>query len=134
MSGPLRIGDAEREQAAADLAEHFTHGRLANDEYDERLDAIWTARTGADLVPIFEDLPRLQPEPAPVAVPAARRGWSRRLPLLPVVAVLVVLSVATGAPFWLLIFLLLGSGVIGRGHRVHGHGGFAHHGPARRCG
>lgn len=121
MTGGLRIGDAEREQAAADLAEHFAQGRLGNDEYDERLDAIWTARTGADLAPIFEDLPRHQPAPAPVAQ-ARPRGRSRRLPVVPVVAALVVLSVVTGAPFWLLIFALLFTGALGHGGR------------SRRCG
>ena len=131
MSRPLRIGDAEREQAAADLAEHFAQGRLTIDEHDERLDAIWTARTGADLAPVFEDLPRLQPLPAPVVTPARSRAWSRRLPVLPVIAALVVLSIVTGAPFWVLIFVLLGLGVLGRGSA---HPGWAHPGPSRRCG
>ena len=53
----LRISDADREQAAADLSEHYAEGRLTHDEHAERLDAVWTARTHADLAPIFEDLP-----------------------------------------------------------------------------
>ena len=45
-NGPqTRISDADRERAMADLASHYAEGRLDHDEYDERLDAIWTART-----------------------------------------------------------------------------------------
>jgi hypothetical protein len=121
VTGSLRIGDAERERAAAELGEHFAEGRLANDEYDERLDAIWTARTGADLAPVFEDLPQRRTEPVPA--PTTRRGGrSRRLPVLPVVAVLVALSILTDALFWLLIFVLMAFGALGQGHR------------SRRCG
>ena len=48
-----RIGDAERERATARLGEHFAEGRLDHEEYDERLDAIWSARTAADLDQVF---------------------------------------------------------------------------------
>ena len=123
MSTPgVRIGDAERDRATADLAEHYAQGRLSHDEYDERLDAVWTARTGADLDVLFQDLPRHQPLPAP-ARPAGRRPWSslRGLPLVPVLAVLIVLSVVTHLPFWVLIFFL-GCGA-GRSHGGHLAGG-----------
>ena len=53
----LRIGDAERTAAADELAEHYAQGRLTADEHGERLDRIWAARTRADLVPVFADLP-----------------------------------------------------------------------------
>ncbi|WP_442939946.1 DUF1707 SHOCT-like domain-containing protein [Nocardioides sp. B-3] len=43
-----RIGDAERDVATARLGDHFAAGRLDHEEYDERLDAIWSARTSAD--------------------------------------------------------------------------------------
>ena len=42
----LRIGDAEREQAAADLGEHFAQGRLSADEHAERLDQVCAPRPG----------------------------------------------------------------------------------------
>ncbi|WP_426244840.1 DUF1707 domain-containing protein [Nocardioides sp. LHG3406-4] len=125
MNHILRIGDAERERAAADLADHFAHGRLGNDEYDERLDAIWTARTAGDLAPIFEDLPRLQPEPPRPSRPARSRvPWQRlrALPFLPVLAVLIVLTVLTGWPLWVLIFFI-GFGAMGHGRRLGGCGG-----------
>ena len=109
MSDPhTRIADSDRERAMADLAGHYADGRLDHEEYDERLDAIWTARTRADLAVLFSDLPRPQATypPAP-ARPAARFGGPRRFPLLPVIAVLVLLSALTNAPFWLLIFPLM---------------------------
>ena len=61
MSDPrTRIADSDRERAMADLAGHYADGRLDHEEYDERLDAIWTARTRADLAVLFSDLPRPQ--------------------------------------------------------------------------
>ncbi|MFI2708446.1 DUF1707 domain-containing protein, partial [Nocardioides sp. CER28] len=100
MSGDTRIGDAEREQAAAALADHYTAGRLEHSEYAERLDAIWTARTRADLDTLFHDLPRLAPPEPP-----ARRRDRGRLPL-PVVALLVLVVgglVLTHLPLVLLV-------------------------------
>ena len=129
MSAPdprLRISDSDRERAMADLAMHYADGRLDHEEYDERLDAIWTARTRADLAVLFSDLPR----PAvtyPVAKAAPRRRRGFRVPLLPALAVLILLSVVTEAPFWLLIFPLMwfgarrGGGCAGsHGHRSSG--------------
>lgn len=99
----IRISDADREQAASDLSEHYAVGRLSHDEHAERLDAIWTARTHADLAPIFEDLPSRAP--APARAPRAAKRW-RGVPFLPVAALLIVLSVVTHLPFWILIFFV----------------------------
>ena len=54
---------------------HYADGRLDHEEYDERLDAIWTARTRANLSPALSDLPgcrRPTPRRRPVA---AADGW-----------------------------------------------------------
>lgn len=53
----LRIGDAERNAAAADLGEHFAAGRLTQGEFEERTDAVYQARTEADLKAVLFDLP-----------------------------------------------------------------------------
>jgi len=112
-TGPhTRLSDADRDRAAAELADHYAEGRLDADEHAERLDAIWTARVGADLAPIFDDLPRRTPERAPGR---RSRGW-RSVPFVPVAAVLVVLSIVTHLPFWILIFFL-GCGLFTR--RAH---------------
>lgn len=106
----LRIGDAERERAAADLGEHFAQGRLTADEHAERLEHVWVAKTQAELVPLFRDLPGGTYGFRP-AVPSAepdRRSvrrheptWRRRRFPVPafVVAPLIVLTVLFHAPF-----------------------------------
>jgi hypothetical protein len=53
----LRIGDAERESAAAALGEHFAHGRLTHDELLTRLEAVFTATTQGEMNQITQDLP-----------------------------------------------------------------------------
>jgi hypothetical protein len=53
----LRIGDAERDAAAADLGEHYAAGRLNLDELHERLDAVLAAKTFGQLTRIMADLP-----------------------------------------------------------------------------
>jgi hypothetical protein len=59
----LRIGDAERDAAAADLGEHYVAGRLTLDELHHRLGAVFSARTYGQLTRIMADLPRLRPVP-----------------------------------------------------------------------
>lgn len=110
MSGEhLRIGDAEREQAAAALGEHYAQGRLTAEEHAERLDRVWAARTRADLGPVFRDLPGGDGAAAPARPGSARRPahWCGAVapprrglptPLVVVLAVLLVLTVVTHLP------------------------------------
>ena len=53
----MRVSDAEREAAAAELREHFASGRLNQDELNDRLAAAFAAKTRGDLNAIFTDLP-----------------------------------------------------------------------------
>jgi hypothetical protein len=53
----MRVGDAEREAAAAELREHFASGRLTQDELNERLDRAFAAKTRGDLHALMTDLP-----------------------------------------------------------------------------
>lgn len=99
----LRVSDTDRERAMADLATHYAEGRLDHEEYDERLDAIWTARTRADLAVLFGDLPRLTPTPTPPAR-APRRRTRTRVPLVPLLALVIGLAVLVKAP-WLVLVL-----------------------------
>lgn len=55
--GQVRVSDAERDAALAELSEHFQAGRLTHDEFDERSDRALKARTGDDLRELFTDLP-----------------------------------------------------------------------------
>jgi Domain of unknown function (DUF1707)/Cell wall-active antibiotics response 4TMS YvqF len=53
----LRASDADREQAADVLNTALAEGRLTVNEHSERLDAIYLAKTQAELVPLLDDLP-----------------------------------------------------------------------------
>jgi len=64
----LRIGDADREAAAASLREHFAVGRLTLEEFQCRLGAAFSAKTDRDLADITDDLPH--PAASPYGLPA----------------------------------------------------------------
>jgi hypothetical protein len=66
----MRIGDAERESASAELSDHFAAGRLTLDELHERIDLVLAARTRGQLGRVMRDLPSLRREPRPPAAPA----------------------------------------------------------------
>ena len=112
----IRLSDAEREAAAADLGEHFAQGRLTADEHAERLEQVWSAKTRGEVAPIFRDLP--SPYATVAAAPSVdreERYWNGGLrpfrrgvpgPLLVVLAVLIVLSAIAHLPFFLLGFAL----------------------------
>jgi hypothetical protein len=117
MTGETRIGDAEREAAISALGEHYAAGRLTKQEYDERAEVAWSARTESALRPLFVDLPPLAgSRPAARQAPAwstpvrpARNGpsgWSPRLPVVPLVLLVLGLVLLTHVPWPL--FLLLG--------------------------
>jgi hypothetical protein len=53
----LRASDADREKVAAVLREAAGEGRIGLDELDERLAAVYAARTYAELEPLTRDLP-----------------------------------------------------------------------------
>lgn len=54
---PQRIGDAERDHAVRELQTHHAAGRLDMAEFDQRMQTALTAKTRADLAPLFVDLP-----------------------------------------------------------------------------
>jgi hypothetical protein len=53
----MRVGNAEREATASELREHYASGRLTLEELNERLEATFAAKTGADLTAVMRDLP-----------------------------------------------------------------------------
>jgi FHA domain-containing protein/uncharacterized protein DUF1707 len=56
----LRASDAERDEAAGELGEHFAAGRLSHDTFLYRMNTALRARHRADLPPLFADLPPRQ--------------------------------------------------------------------------
>ena len=73
----LRIGDREREAVAAELREHYAHGRLTLEEFNQRLDAVFAAKTQNDLSRLTADLPHVRSGGAPL--PSSGTGRSPRL-------------------------------------------------------
>jgi hypothetical protein len=74
----MRIGDAERDVAAADLGDHYAAGRLTLDELHERLDAVFAARTFGQLTRLMSDLPGTR-RPAWSGKPAAAAPAGQRV-------------------------------------------------------
>ena len=68
----LRASDADRERVAEVLREAAGDGRLSMEELDERLEAVYAAKTYAELEPITRDLPNpgVPNMPAPAVPPA----------------------------------------------------------------
>jgi hypothetical protein len=134
----IRISDAERDAAVTALGEHYAAGRLTKDEYDERASQAYAARTASALRPLFVDLPAPHPGTGPATGPGAtgqsarttyrrpgRSGPGRtrrglRLPLLPILLVLVGAAILIEAPW--LVFVGLGVVWLARGHRSGGCG------------
>jgi Domain of unknown function (DUF1707) len=69
----VRVGDADREEVAAQLREHYADGRLTLEELNERLDQVFAAKTKADLNIVMRDLPQaVRPGPA---MPYGGSAW-----------------------------------------------------------
>jgi hypothetical protein len=70
----LRIGDADREAAAASLRENYAQGRLSLEEFNQRLDAAFGATTQGQLDQVTGDLPSARTPAAPL--PGGPAGYS----------------------------------------------------------
>jgi len=115
--GDLRVSDGERDQAVAELSEHFQAGRLTQDEFDDRSGRALQARTGGDLDGLFTDLPPrsavVPPQAAfPEADPGFIPGGPPRPNFLPLARVIIAFIVAA----------IIAGGLFG-GHGYHHHGG-----------
>ena len=105
--GDIRVSDAERDQAVAELSEHFQAGRLTQDEFDDRSGIALEARTGADLDGLFADLPaRRALVPPQAAFPAPDLAFTpggpprpNFLPLARIILAFVVAAIIAGGLF-----------------------------------
>ncbi|MDE3129782.1 MAG: DUF1707 domain-containing protein [Acidobacteriota bacterium] len=112
----VRVSDQDREAAATALREHYAAGRLDNAEVEERLQAVYAARTKGELEALSADLPSLPLSPTQTrAMLAERRTEIRRravqnaggslAPFL--VCTLIWAATGAGGFFWP-AFLLIG--------------------------
>jgi Domain of unknown function (DUF1707) len=127
-TGVIRVSDADRDQAVAELSEHFQAGRLTQEEFEERSGQALQARTGNDLAALFTDLPGrgtvpVAPAGGPVfGVPGPGPGGLNRVGhlsmarvvILGVLAVIIVSNVLGGIAGhvgfgWLIPVVVLGS-------------------------
>lgn len=77
----MRASDAERETVVERLNQAFGEGRITLDEFDERVRAVWAARTYGDLDTITADLPSVSPAVLPSDISprdGSPRGISQR--------------------------------------------------------
>lgn len=74
----LRASDSDREKAASVINEALAEGRLSVAEHSQRLDAVYEAKTHAEIAPLIEDLPARatasQPAPRTDMPPATGHG------------------------------------------------------------
>jgi len=132
-----RVGNAEREQAIALLAEHWRAGRLDPAEHERRVTKARQAVTKADLDALFADLPLAGPAPVstgpvvsgPVVSGATSAGFlgagrDTIMALTPFAAL--ILFFVTGSWLWFLAIPVMGILLYGpegrrksgpRGHR-----------------
>ena len=73
----LRASDADRERIANVLRDAAGDGRLTMEELDERLDAVFAAKTYAELEPITHDLPDSGASVAPAPARAVNADPAR---------------------------------------------------------
>jgi hypothetical protein len=65
--GLIRASDQDRDRTARLLREHHALGRLDPEEFNERLDKVFLAKTIGDLDELTADLPAVDPYPLPTS-------------------------------------------------------------------
>ncbi|ANS65518.1 hypothetical protein SLINC_3294 [Streptomyces lincolnensis] len=76
----LRASDADRERVAEVLRDAMAEGRLDMEEFAERLDATYKARTYGELAPITRDLPdHAAPKVSMTKAPVESGSWAGRI-------------------------------------------------------
>ncbi len=82
MTNPrIRASDADRDRTAALLREHHAAGRLTAEEFNERLDKAYAAKTVAELDELLADLPAIDLYQLPDASLHRRPGQAGGYPL-----------------------------------------------------
>jgi hypothetical protein len=80
LNPSIRASDADRERVVEILRQHSAEGRITSEEFDERMDAAYTAKTMGALAELTTDLPVDLAEHARQQAELARRR-ANRVPL-----------------------------------------------------
>jgi hypothetical protein len=137
----IRASDADRDRAAAALREHLAAGRLTLEEFDERLDRAYAAKTLDELDEIMADLPTTDLDRLPGDAPdrpagdsvsagprasrsieagrgrfsaAWRATWGSWLAISLLLCMIWLVSGASGGLWFLWVALALGALMLGR--------------------
>ena len=127
----LRASDADRDATADRLRQHHTDGRLDQDEFQQRLDRCFAAKTIGELTELTRDLP----DDTARRRAGGRTGFGllgclRMIPILPIILAIIALHLIVGVVggLWILIplFFLARFMIFRRGFRDwSGRGGAA---------
>lgn len=91
----LRASDAEREATADQLRRHHTDGRIDSEEFQERIDRCYSAKTVGELDQLVDDLPRERRERIGRRLIGSRPPlWA--VPFVPIVLALLAISALAG--------------------------------------
>ena len=136
----IRASDADRDRTAAALREHLAAGRLTTEEFDERLDKAYAAKTLGELDDLMADLPGTDLEQLPDASlqraagspplpersggsiqarqgrfsPAWRAAWGSWLAISLILFAIWLVSGAAGGLWFLWVVVPLGALLLGR--------------------
>jgi hypothetical protein len=105
----LRASDADREATADRLRQHHADGRLDQEEFQERLDKCFVAKTVGELAELTRDLPADPSRHGTGGLTSfGLRGCLRAIPILPIILAIVAIHLIVGAVsgLWILIPLL----------------------------
>jgi DUF1707 SHOCT-like domain len=131
----IRASDADRDRAAAALREHLAAGRLTVEEFGDRLERAFAARTLGDLEELMADLPAgdldlldqaASPRPAPgpgeqpldELGPAWRAIWRPWLVITVFFFVLWLVSGAAGGAWFVYLSLIAALVLLRRARRA----------------
>ena len=121
----LRASDADRDATADRLRQHHTDGRIDAEEFQERLDKCFAAKTVGELAALTRDLPADSSRSGS----GARAGFGllgclRMIPIVPIILAIVAIHLIVGVVggLWILIplFLLARLTIFRGGFRVRG--------------
>ena len=108
----MLVSDAERNAVVRQLQRHTADGRLSIDEFSDRVEEVYRARTTTELQVALRNLPRATPlvhptsyrASVPVPAPPARVPAKKRPVIVPVILglIFIIVGMCVLAGFWIL--------------------------------